>query len=310
MEKPGTRRYSVLRQKQRVVNEIRQLQRLLGQTKPPFRPEDLAPLVKAKIEYADMSRQAILVPTVEGFTIRLSVKCHRRRQRVLCAHEVAHTFLYDASRMPPRKLEYDFSNAWHEEDICNHVAGEILMPRDVAINATKQHGYPSVKAFAHLMEEFDVSSEFLAWRLSQLALWRVILVLCRPISRQHVNGRHAGSWCDDSHKVALTPRGSEMDKDLAVWKVFKHPDYRNIHVRRKGVHINGASSASVAFRTQADIVRREYWNLNGAATLVVAQTRAILEAAQPHTVSILTVDKDEQDTLLAGLGVTEQLSFF
>ena len=72
--------------------------------------------------------EAVLVPELEGFILRLPAGRPRVRYRTSIAHEIGHTFFYDLSTSPPiRLLAWGPSGvlSQKEEDICKAFAREL-----------------------------------------------------------------------------------------------------------------------------------------------------------------------------------------
>ena len=308
MKKNGSSGFKVEEQKQRIVQEVRRLQLIAGQKSPPFDPGKLASLLNTRVVTAAIRGSSFLTPARDGgFIITINANFPRRRQRMLCAHEIAHIFLYDTSTSPPSKLNYGLPSAWHEEDICNFVAAEILMPEEATLRSLSRYEYPSISAFFDLMEEFNVSSEFVAWRISLLRMWRIIIVLCRllpdsSIDRGILSHTHTSVNCSE-----VTGPLTKLER-LRVWKVYKHPDYKSIHVKR--TYIDDHLGPAIALRTGSEVIKRESWRLEGTEGLVLAQSKAIQDSLEPLTISILTIDKELQKAQLKRMDERFQLSMF
>lgn len=115
------------------------------------------------------SIHAVIVPTVQGFEIRLPTSQPRVRARFSTAHEIGHTFFYDITKSPPVRLVNTtplLGFIRREEDICSAFAGELLMPRELVTNSIKslQTKY-SIGTLLHLALRYDVSPEVVARRL-------------------------------------------------------------------------------------------------------------------------------------------------
>ncbi len=107
-------------QRKRLLAEVQGLLVASGQTEPVFNPERLFPYLKVvRVEHAEMETPSLLIPTKGGFIVKINNRYPRIRQRVLCAHELAHTFFYDSNTTPPVKLNYGLTKTWHEEGLCN-----------------------------------------------------------------------------------------------------------------------------------------------------------------------------------------------
>lgn len=293
---------------------LREVQALLdqtGQKHPPFNPELLAPYRKViEIRRQKLMVPGILTPVKKGFIISLNSDDSVRRQRSTCAHEIAHTFFYDITTSPPSQIKvrgYKAKQFGLEEDTCNQLAEEILMPTHAVREVTAEFPHPLMKSFVKLMSSFDVSSELLAWRLRRLKVWRAIIIL---FAQKNFGARLT--------PVALTKESTivSQHKDLAhrtwqplqVWKVFKHPDYKHIRVR-PGLPISENLSPVVAFRSGAEVVTKEYWELGGLKGDFLIQSRRF-EGRPPHVASIVVPDDEYARFLLSIVPLQSQPMLF
>lgn len=294
------------RWKQRVFQEIHRLLEATGQSSPPFDPEPLAPFRRVTdIKREKLHTHGMLIPVKDGFVIKLNSDTPRTRQRNACAHEIAHTFFYDLTASPPRRMDYGTGRYGYEENTCNELAGEILMPQEVTCQTLAQFDYPSIKAFATLMSQFDVSSEFLAWRLHRLKAWRVITVFFAPRGSY---SRYSRSHLEDAsfQLPQDSPTKPLETQPLQVWKVFKHPDYRRIRIR-PGLFIDDRLGPTIAFRTGTEVILQEHWELGGLKGNFLAQSRRF-EGRPAHVVSILLLDDEYKNIAFSNIKQRTQLS--
>ncbi len=136
-----------------------------GQLRAPI---DLAPMLSLRritrefyLESQD-TPEAFLTPTPEGFSIGIRPGQSFRRERFSKAHELAHTFFYDLTTMPPRKLvRTDDPLAYRKmEDICNAFASELLLPEAMVANSLDRlNGRSYAEAVQTLSSEYAVSAE-------------------------------------------------------------------------------------------------------------------------------------------------------
>jgi hypothetical protein len=136
------------------------------------------------IESRDTSHSASLVPRARGefpFEILYNSAESWRRQRFSIAHELGHTFFYDRSARPARRLPQRVSV--REEQFCDVFAGELLAPA-AAIPSS-----PSLEDVIRLADELTVSQQVIARQMLRHGRfgWQAILFLSRP--EQRVDGR-------------------------------------------------------------------------------------------------------------------------
>jgi len=111
---------------------------------------------------------AILVPVLGGFLLRLNSNLTSSRQRFSIAHEIGHTFFYNFSYNPPvRILSRESSRLLidKEEDICNAFARELLMPREFVERDLDEHNNRDLELILTLASKYRVSAEVTARRL-------------------------------------------------------------------------------------------------------------------------------------------------
>lgn len=150
-----------------------------GLSRPPFTPAAYAPLRNVKrIEERYMEAEGCLIPRSDGFVIELRKDRPHERKNFTCAHELGHTFFYEAvpsvkyrtvnSHEPRRDPE--------EESLCNIAAAELLMPSAVfsEVAADYRQTPQSLKDISGLFETSVVSTTV---QLLKLKVWNCPVVL-------------------------------------------------------------------------------------------------------------------------------------
>ncbi len=141
-----------------------------GQLTPPIK---LTPIAKLRhiqdIAFfaGSPSPEAVLVPTTNGFVIRIRPNCPLVRCRSSIAHEIAHTFFYDLGPgRPVRKLARSGIGYAKEEDLCKAFAREILLPRPLVQGELDRNVDKRGMALVqHIATRFRVSLELAAVRM-------------------------------------------------------------------------------------------------------------------------------------------------
>ncbi len=188
---------------------------------PPIDVDRILPLrkiVNKSFFNSTDSPEAVLVPTHQGFTIRLRPGLHPTRTKFSEAHEIAHTFFYDISKHPPQRLLAFSSSVLanrKEEGICNDFARELLMPLElVRLYADRFQGLSSWDLLQNVKAKFAVSTEVAARRL---------LSDCEQfqycVSVFVDNNGHMRKWLGNKIKA---PRGTErqiIDRVLGAVKL-------------------------------------------------------------------------------------------
>ena len=142
-----------------------ELRDIAGQSTPPI---DLAPILPLRRITRELyvesqnTPEAFLMPTQEGFSIGVRPNQSHKRERFSKAHELAHTFFYDLTATPPRKLLRSDDPLVHlkEEDICHAFASELLFPESsVAHSVELLLGQSDAEVVRALSSEYTVSAE-------------------------------------------------------------------------------------------------------------------------------------------------------
>ena len=162
-----------------------------NQIDPPIDVFAISNIGKAAIEIAyknkaQIGSEAIIEPISKGFLISVEEKLNlgpkRRRLRSTIAHELAHTFFYDTSFLPPKRLGQNTSEKMYrvEEDICRSLVREFLMPtKSLSPLLNNNHNLytASSKTFAFLSDLYAASSDIVAYKLiKDLKLWDIIFI--------------------------------------------------------------------------------------------------------------------------------------
>ncbi len=168
-----------------IVERARQLVNQLveqrGQEKPPFLPEDFAPLLGIKKimkeELGDVC--AVLLRLHDGQVIKVNKKHNLARQNFSCAHEMGH-ILFDKLELQqciadiefrgtfdPQGQAFAYSRA--KERLCDIAATELLMTEAIFRKYLLGFGV-SVNSIALLSNVFKVSIPTVAIRIEEVSL--------------------------------------------------------------------------------------------------------------------------------------------
>lgn len=164
-----------------ITRHAQALVRESGLLKPPFRPASFAHLRRVTaIVQRDMSVEGRLLPCADGFVIELRKDRPHERKNFTCAHEIAHTFFYEA--VPTVKYRAISSPATHhdpeEEMLCNIAAAEMLMPQPVFSKIAADY-HESPQALVGLARLFETSVTATVIRLHRLRAWGGTYILWR-----------------------------------------------------------------------------------------------------------------------------------
>jgi Zn-dependent peptidase ImmA (M78 family) len=146
----------------------------------PFQPDAIAPFRRVKeIVETELSIDAMLIPEIGGFVIKIKRSLHPFKKRFACAHELGHTFFFNIDVDPPqREFQYQKSSYWVQEDSACAIAREILVPLfSVRPIIEKEEISPSISALRYLSALYQVSFDVLRYKLvNDAALWDCIIL--------------------------------------------------------------------------------------------------------------------------------------
>jgi hypothetical protein len=160
-----------------ITKRARELVRHSGITEPPFPPAEFARLRKVRsIEYRNMEEDGRLIANGTGFKMELRIDRPFQRTNFTCAHEIGHTFFYEA--VPKMKYERmtEVIRDDEEETLCNVAASELLMPLWSIKSVTSDYR-PSPKSLLEISRIYDTSLTATAIRLLALKLWNAKFIL-------------------------------------------------------------------------------------------------------------------------------------
>jgi len=258
---------SCTKTKEQILFKISKWMESCGQSLPSIDPlKLLGPRKVYEIRREKLRQHGILIPTTDGFVLKLDSRMSRVRQRAVLAHELAHTFFYDISISPPSKIWSLTISAKQEEQWCDEFAGEILMPAKMLEKIIAENGLPGMKTFVRILDEFDVSPEFAAWRLTQIDKWLLLIAHLRKKEKQSkVHNGIASSW---------------------KWRVFK-PSF----LKKKSLAISAWSgleelpSPVQCYYKAKDMVVEEEWRLGGKRCTFVVECKHFA-GSMPQVIAI------------------------
>lgn len=226
---------------------VAQLVAYRGHERPPFLPEEYAPLLGIKrIEKTDLGEvSAILVRLFEGDVIRVNRNHNRARQNFSCAHEIGHALLSELN-LEPRIDDVEFrtfnpqahaiARARARERLCDAAAAELLMPESVFKKYLLALGV-SIGSIESLANIFRVSISSTAIRIARLSTEPCVALLWRPrpgtrcgrlrLAWQIGPGNRSGREGDYVLKHTIAGQGSTLYKAYQYGRPFKcHKDFR------------------------------------------------------------------------------------
>lgn len=204
----------------------KELMQYYRERKPPFDPAQLASYRRVyQILFEPIGRQGMLVPTAEGFKVKINSRLPKVRRRFGLAHEMGHTYFFDIEAPKPFRPYQRPKAEIIEERLCDIFAEEILMPEGEFLMDARKFGEPSLKAFLHLARIYDVSTRCAAIRIQNLKVWNTAIVnwqwlgLERKGENKH-DTKMRVSWAA-APKGHFVPAGDSVDHDSIIYKCYR-----------------------------------------------------------------------------------------
>ena len=201
--------------------------KLYGDQALPFDPKVIARELKVhQISFGSIGKDALLIPTNNGFKIKISSELPKSRQRFALAHELGHILFFNTDGPRPfRPYSKDEANGF-EERLCDIFAGEILIP-EYSLRQQLQHaGEPKLKTLLDIARVFDVSVWCLAIRIANLKLWDAAVVNWAPDNAKTVSIPTIGvapklrvSW-EATPKGYFIPKSDSAKSSSAVYLCY------------------------------------------------------------------------------------------
>ena len=152
-----------------------------GQLDTPFEPEKMACLQRiTRVDRTDITFDACLLPTSEGFRVEVCKYHPRGRQTFSIAHEIGHTFLIEFEpTLGEARRETGISSSANSnlvEKLCDRAATELIWPTHTFQRDVWQTG-PSLNAVLKLASKYKASVTATARRFAEIGLWRCAFVI-------------------------------------------------------------------------------------------------------------------------------------
>jgi Zn-dependent peptidase ImmA (M78 family) len=178
-----------------VIARSRMLLAEHGQFVPPFDPEQIARLQKiTQIDRVDITFDACLTPTVDGFKVQVCKYHSRGRQNFSIAHEIGHTFLIELEpALGGARREMGLSasstvNSDFVEKLCDTAAAELIWPTHVFQRDAWDAG-PSLQAVIFLAGQYKASITATARRFAEVGPWRCGFIFWERQAPQGTNAK-------------------------------------------------------------------------------------------------------------------------
>jgi hypothetical protein len=206
-----------------------------GLSRPPFAPAAYAPLRNVnRINERYMEVDGRLIPGSGGFVIELRKDRPHERKNFTCAHELGHTFFYEA--VP--SIKYRTVSSWEphhdpeEETLCNIAAAELLMPSAIFLDVASDYEQ-TPQSLQEISSVFETSLVSTSVQLLKTKAWNCPIIL----------------WeCDD-------------DEIKAAW--LARPNHALEHYPLLNIDNILSSGVYHCYRTGEPTVSNDWMSLNG-----------------------------------------------
>ena len=230
-----------------IIERARQLvSRLVmqrGHEKPPFLPEEFAPLQGIKkFVKADLGElSAVLLRFHDGYVIKVNEKHNLARQNFSCAHEIGHALLSELKiELCIEDVEFRTFNpqapaiarARAKERLCNVAAAELLMPEMVFKKYLSGFGV-SINSIEWLANIFRVSIRAAAFRIAEVSAEPCIalLWLSRPGTKSkalHLS-RRVGPAKKSRGEANYMPVHALIKRTSTLYKAYQYDNPVKCH---------------------------------------------------------------------------------
>lgn len=154
-----------------------------GNLEPPFDPEQMAALQGIRrIDRADITFDACLLPTSDGFRVEVCKYHGRGRQNFSIAHEIGHTFFIElepslgGARREVTIPATSSANSLLIERLCDTAATELIWPTHIFERDAWKVG-PSLQAVLDLAGHYHASITSTARRFAEIGPWRCAFII-------------------------------------------------------------------------------------------------------------------------------------
>jgi hypothetical protein len=217
-----------------LCHEVQLMVSNAGMSVPPFDPFAISTVGECKVNVRfsprkDVGADGSLRVCSDGFLIQIDKVLENSPQRLrsTIAHELMHTFFYDTSMVPPRRLGHDTNAKWHktmEEEICNRLAREFLVPAFSLRDMIRKNEFlraASAENVEALKSSYVVSSDIIAFRLIvDLQLWDALFVKYLREGQVFVSGTQMKSKIKGTFRTIMIPRRISPSTEGSIWTQF------------------------------------------------------------------------------------------
>jgi hypothetical protein len=161
----------------------RMLLAAFGNLTPPFDPEEMAGLQGiGSVDRSDITFDACLLPTPDGFRVEVCKYHGRGRQNFSIAHEIGHTFFIElepslgAARREVTIPTVSSANSPLIERLCDAAAAELIWPTHIFERDAWKAG-PSLEAVLYLASRYRGSVTATGRRFAEIGPWRCAFII-------------------------------------------------------------------------------------------------------------------------------------
>lgn len=252
-------------EKGRVISVARSIREACGQTRRiPFDPEACAANFDIAVRLVDLSEEMAgrLVRFSWGYAMEVRQADSWHRRRFTMAHELAHLCFISRPPALPDEPKVIFGSAEldsREEQICNKIAAELLMPRRRFLSDARSLT-PCFQSVLHLHNIFDVSASAILRRIKDLDVWSIATRIWKIDGETGVLKRITGSSVvrrrqrrtSLSSKAAYSNLTALLREAEMLLQDVNESEKILEEVRRGGYVVKPILRGEVTFRRQAD----------------------------------------------------------
>lgn len=200
-----------------------------GNSKPPFLPEEIAPLLGIRgIIKADLGEtSAVLLRFRDGPIIKVNQNHYQNKCNFSCAHEIGHILFDELGLEPyiagieyrgtfdPQGQAFAYSNA--KERLCDIAARELLMPEAIFKDHLLGFGL-SVSSIPLLSKAFKASIHAVALRIEEVCPESCVILQCQLRKKRRSRTLHLSNARRQSYCTLVNSR---VEPNSSLYKAFK-----------------------------------------------------------------------------------------
>ncbi|MDO8750778.1 MAG: ImmA/IrrE family metallo-endopeptidase [Dehalococcoidia bacterium] len=227
-----------------IVQMASQLVQAGKQNTPPVSLETLATIRGIReIRKVSLTIDGYITPAESGYVVYVNSQQPFTRQRFSIAHEIAHTFFFEAAGVQERhRAAEPPTDSLHidseEEALCNKAAAEILMPYGLFKDELRTKRLVA-RTIVELATVFQVSIRAAARRYCEMTERRFLLLALKRVALPEGTRGLALDWSEKPGHVRASPPKSLLVPESAP--LFQTVDKDGFFTGRQSLALGGQS---------------------------------------------------------------------